>query len=103
MSAFGTKRTQLISLLASAFDLADYIMPYGEQESLVCPALFDLGETAKVAILSGTEGDDKPVKYPHLFRAADLVLINKIDLCRMSISVWERLSGTRSRSIPVSR
>ena len=48
--------------------------------NLVCPAMFDLGEYAKVAILSVTEGDDKPLKYPHMFRAADLVLINKIDL-----------------------
>jgi hydrogenase nickel incorporation protein HypB len=48
--------------------------------NLVCPAMFDLGENAKVAILSVTEGDDKPLKYPHMFRAADLVLINKIDL-----------------------
>jgi hydrogenase nickel incorporation protein HypB len=48
--------------------------------NLVCPAMFDLGEHAKIAILSVTEGDDKPLKYPHMFRAADLVLINKIDL-----------------------
>lgn len=48
--------------------------------NLVCPAMFDLGEHAKVAILSVTEGDDKPLKYPHMFRAAELVLINKIDL-----------------------
>lgn len=48
--------------------------------NLVCPALFDLGEHRRVAILSVTEGDDKPVKYPHMFRAADMVLINKIDL-----------------------
>ncbi len=48
--------------------------------NLVCPALFDLGEQAKVAILSITEGEDKPVKYPHMFRACELVLINKIDL-----------------------
>jgi hydrogenase nickel incorporation protein HypB len=48
--------------------------------NLVCPALFDLGERAKVAILSVTEGDDKPLKYPHMFRAAQLVLLNKIDL-----------------------
>ena len=38
--------------------------------NLVCPALFDLGESAKVVILSVTEGDDKPLKYPHMFRAA---------------------------------
>ncbi len=48
--------------------------------NLVCPALFDLGERAKVAIFSVTEGEDKPLKYPHMFRAADLVIFNKIDL-----------------------
>jgi len=48
--------------------------------NLVCPAMFDLGERAKVAILSVTEGDDKPLKYPHMFRAAELLLVNKIDL-----------------------
>lgn len=48
--------------------------------NLVCPALFDLGEHAKVAILSITEGEDKPIKYPHMFRAARLLLLNKIDL-----------------------
>jgi hydrogenase nickel incorporation protein HypB len=48
--------------------------------NLVCPALFDLGEWAKVAILSVTEGEDKPLKYPHMFRAAKLMLLNKIDL-----------------------
>jgi hydrogenase nickel incorporation protein HypB len=48
--------------------------------NLVCPALFDLGERAKVVIFSVTEGEDKPVKYPHMFRAADLVIFNKIDL-----------------------
>jgi hydrogenase nickel incorporation protein HypB len=48
--------------------------------NLVCPALFDLGERAKVVILSVTEGEDKPLKYPHLFQASALMLINKIDL-----------------------
>jgi hydrogenase nickel incorporation protein HypB len=48
--------------------------------NLVCPALFDLGERAKVVIASVTEGDDKPVKYPHMFRASALMLLNKIDL-----------------------
>ena len=48
--------------------------------NLVCPAMFDLGERAKVVILSVTEGEDKPLKYPHMFRAASLMLINKIDL-----------------------
>ncbi len=48
--------------------------------NLVCPAMFDLGEAAKVVIISVTEGDDKPLKYPTMFAAADLCLINKIDL-----------------------
>lgn len=48
--------------------------------NLVCPALFDLGEHAKVLLLSVTEGDDKPEKYPHMFRAASVLLITKIDL-----------------------
>ncbi len=48
--------------------------------NLVCPASFDLGEAHKVAVLSVTEGEDKPLKYPLMFQAADLMLINKIDL-----------------------
>lgn len=48
--------------------------------NLVCPALFDLGEHSKVVVISVTEGTDKPLKYPHMFAAAGLVLINKIDL-----------------------
>jgi hydrogenase nickel incorporation protein HypB len=48
--------------------------------NLVCPAMFDLGEAAKVAILSVTEGDDKPLKYPHMFRAAKVMILNKVDL-----------------------
>jgi hydrogenase nickel incorporation protein HypB len=48
--------------------------------NLVCPALFDLGENRRVVVISVTEGDDKPLKYPHMFAAADLVVVNKIDL-----------------------
>ena len=48
--------------------------------NLVCPALWDLGEEAKVAILSVTEGEDKPLKYPDMFAAAQLMILNKIDL-----------------------
>ncbi len=48
--------------------------------NLVCPAAFDLGEACKVAILSVTEGEDKPLKYPDMFRAARLMLLNKCDL-----------------------
>lgn len=48
--------------------------------NLVCPAMFDLGENARVAIISVTEGDDKPLKYPDMFASADLCIINKTDL-----------------------
>lgn len=48
--------------------------------NLVCPAAFDLGEAHKIVILSVTEGEDKPIKYPDMFAAADLMLINKVDL-----------------------
>jgi hydrogenase nickel incorporation protein HypB len=48
--------------------------------NLVCPAMFDLGEHSKVVVISVTEGADKPLKYPHMFAAAGLVIINKVDL-----------------------
>jgi len=48
--------------------------------NLVCPALFDLGERKKVVIMSVTEGEDKPLKYPHMFRASDVMIVSKIDL-----------------------
>jgi hydrogenase nickel incorporation protein HypB len=48
--------------------------------NLVCPALFDLGEAMKIVIISVTEGEDKPQKYPHMFDASDICIINKIDL-----------------------
>jgi hydrogenase nickel incorporation protein HypB len=48
--------------------------------NLVCPAAFDLGEAHKAVILSVTEGEDKPLKYPDMFRAADVVVLSKIDL-----------------------
>ena len=48
--------------------------------NLVCPALFDLGESVRAVVMSVTEGADKPLKYPHMFAASDLVLLNKVDL-----------------------
>ena len=48
--------------------------------NLVCPAMFDLGERAKVVVFSVTEGEDKPLKYPHMFGAAEVMILNKIDL-----------------------
>lgn len=48
--------------------------------NLVCPSMFDLGESKRVVIISTTEGDDKPIKYPDMFHTADICIINKIDL-----------------------
>jgi hydrogenase nickel incorporation protein HypB len=48
--------------------------------NLVCPAVYDLGEHANVVVLSVTEGEDKPLKYPVMFKKADLVLVSKVDL-----------------------
>lgn len=59
---------------------ADSVLFIENVGNLVCPAAFDLGEAHKVAILSITEGEDKPLKYPDMFQAADLMLLNKIDL-----------------------
>jgi hydrogenase nickel incorporation protein HypB len=64
--------------------------------NLVCPALFDLGEQARVVITSVTEGAEKPRKYPQMFRAADLVLLNKIDLLPyVNFDVTDFLDGAR--------
>ncbi len=63
-----------------ALDARDGLMLIENVGNLVCPALFDLGEAARVVLFSVTEGEDKPRKYPHMFRAADLVVLTKIDL-----------------------
>lgn len=63
------------------FDLDNLDLIFVENVgNLVCPAEFDIGEDLKVAVSSVTEGDDKPEKYPLLFREADLIILNKIDL-----------------------
>jgi hydrogenase nickel incorporation protein HypB len=64
--------------------------------NLVCPAAFDLGEAHKVVILSVTEGEDKPIKYPDMFRAASLMLLNKCDLLpHLDFSVREAIAFAR--------
>lgn len=65
----------------SAFDLNNLDLIFVENVgNLVCPAEFDIGEAAKIALLSTPEGDDKVIKYPLLFQEAELVILNKIDL-----------------------
>lgn len=72
---------QMIAEAAPRLELADSGILFIENVgNLVCPAGFDLGERHKVAVLSVTEGEDKPLKYPHMFAAASLMLLNKIDL-----------------------
>jgi len=72
------------SMVGAALDrlpaLRDGLLFIENVGNLVCPALFDLGEARRVVLTSVTEGADKPLKYPHMFRGADLVLVNKIDL-----------------------
>jgi hydrogenase nickel incorporation protein HypB len=73
----GEMVSRSLSVLKPALGAAVLIENVG---NLVCPALFDLGERAKVVIFPVTDGEDKPLKYPHIFRAAGIVLISKIDL-----------------------
>lgn len=71
----------LVSQALDKFDLAGLDLLLIENVgNLVCPVGFDLGETARVAVVSTTEGHDKPAKYPKLFRTADVVVLNKTDL-----------------------
>lgn len=71
--------------------------------NLVCPASFDLGEEARVLVYSITEGDDKPKKYETMFKTADVVIINKVDLstaCNVDISkVEEEIKGINSKCV----
>ncbi|WP_272676378.1 hydrogenase nickel incorporation protein HypB [Providencia huaxiensis] len=72
---------QMVHDATARLELADNSLLFIENVgNLVCPASFDLGERHKVAVLSVTEGEDKPLKYPHMFAAADIMLLNKIDL-----------------------
>jgi len=72
---------QMIARAVGALDANDLDLLFIENVgNLVCPAEFDLGESLRVALLSVTEGEDKPLKYPPLFRFADVVVISKIDL-----------------------
>lgn len=70
-----------ISKVLGEFDLKNIDILFVENVgNLICPSQFDLGEEFKIAVVSTTEGDDKPGKYPMLFREAKAVLLNKIDL-----------------------
>jgi len=71
----------MVTEAVAALDLARGSVLFVENVgNLVCPAGFDLGEAARVVVVSVTEGEDKPLKYPAMFASADLVLVNKTDL-----------------------
>jgi hydrogenase nickel incorporation protein HypB len=70
--------------------------------NLVCPALFDLGEQYRVVIISVTEGEDKPLKYPNMFQSAQLCLINKTDLLPyvdFSLDTFKKYAGQVNPSL----
>jgi hydrogenase nickel incorporation protein HypB len=72
---------KLVQDALSALDLSKIKLLFIENVgNLVCPANYDLGESLRVVIVSTTEGDDKPLKYPGMFRHASVLIINKIDL-----------------------
>ncbi|MGB3354520.1 MAG: hydrogenase nickel incorporation protein HypB [Mycobacterium sp.] len=76
--------------------------------NLVCPAMFDLGENSKVVVISVTEGADKPLKYPHMFAAAGLVVVNKTDLLPYvdfdldACTAWARAVNADVTILPLS-
>jgi hydrogenase nickel incorporation protein HypB len=69
--------------------------------NLVCPANYDLGENMKIVVASTTEGDDKPLKYPGMFRNASTLIINKIDLLPYVNCNLEELKGNALRINPI--
>jgi|APLow6443716910_1056828.scaffolds.fasta_scaffold25732_2 hydrogenase nickel incorporation protein HypB len=73
--------SNMIQIAMESLDLRDVdLLVIENVGNLVCPAEFDLGEHSKVMILSVTEGDDKPLKYPLMFQSTAVLLVNKIDL-----------------------
>ena len=69
--------------------------------NLVCPAVYDLGQTKNVVALSVTEGEDKPLKYPTMFAKADLVLLTKVDLLpHLGVSL-DAILDSLARAMPV--
>jgi hydrogenase nickel incorporation protein HypB len=72
---------RMVSKAMNELPIAEHSILFIENVgNLVCPALFDLGESKRILIMSVTEGDDKPLKYPAMFRSAHLCIVNKMDL-----------------------
>ncbi len=87
----------MVGHAAERLDLPqDSVLMIENVGNLVCPSAFDLGEAHKVVILSVTEGEDKPLKYPDMFSAADVMLLNKVDLLpHLSLDVYLCLDCAR--------
>ncbi len=91
----------MLARTLDAFDLESLDLLIVENVgNLVCPVEFDLGEDMKVAVLSVTEGDDKPAKYPQLFQEAGVLLVNKIDLLPYVDCDIERIHQSSRRLNP---
>lgn len=91
----------MIREAVSQIDLANLdLMVVENVGNLVCPAEFDVGEDMKVMILSVTEGDDKPLKYPLMFRLSQALLINKVDLLPYVDCNIERIREAATRLSP---
>ncbi len=83
---------KMVTRVLPEFDLATLDLLFIENVgNLVCPSSFDLGENMKVVLISTTEGDDKPLKYPAMFRRSSVMVINKIDLLGTSDFELERV------------
>ena len=95
---------EMVARAAGTMPLADLDLLVVENVgNLVCPAEFDLGESLRVALLSVTEGEDKPLKYPPIFRRADVVLVTKTDLAE--VCEFDRATATANirRVSPLAR
>jgi len=83
---------RMVSRVLDELDLTDIDILFIENVgNLVCPSSYDLGEDMKIVLMSTTEGDDKPLKYPAMFRRSSVFVINKIDLLGLSNFDMERV------------
>lgn len=93
----------MVGRAARSLSLAKHSLLFIENVgNLVCPASFDLGEARKIVVLSVTEGDNKPQKYPDMFRVADMLLLNKVDLLPFVAFDSERASDATRRLNPAT-
>lgn len=92
-----------ISKALSSFNLHEIdVILIENVGNLICPSQFDLGENFKIALISTAEGDDKPAKYPMLFREAEAIILNKTDLLPYTDFSLENFKNDLSRLNPVS-